>query len=145
MRRRCQPLLLLDAVKQPITESSPEIRHKHKYEMQPSRQPKFESHPLSSSPALPRFEGTILAHSRIETESTFPCRILQRWYSTTRRPVVAVGMSGGVDSSVAALLLKRQVKFLVSPVTLQSMNVVASDNDLESELAAKSHLHSGDM
>lgn len=31
-----------------------------------------------------------------------------------RRPVVAVGMSGGVDSSVAALLLQRQVRDLLS-------------------------------
>lgn len=118
MKRRCQPLLLmLNATKQSITESG--LESQHKYEMQISRQAKFDSNPLLSSPALLRFEGTIWAQSCIGTEVTFPCRFLQRWYSTRRRPVVAVGMSGGVDSSVAALLLKRQVKFLVSLVRLQ--------------------------
>lgn len=116
MRRRRQPLLMLNAMKQTITECGSVIQFK--YEMQPSRQAKFDSNPLLSSPTLPRFEETILAQSCIGTEVTLPCRFLQRWYSTRRRPVVAVGMSGGVDSSVAALLLKRQVKFLVSLVRI---------------------------
>ena len=107
----------MNAMKQSITESGSEIQLK--YEMQPSRQTKFDLNSLSSSPALPTFEGTILAQSCIGTEVTLPCRFLQRWYSTRRRPVVAVGMSGGVDSSVAALLLKRQVKLLVSLVAIE--------------------------
>lgn len=38
-----------------------------------------------------------------------PMRPLRRWLSSSpRRPHVVVGMSGGVDSSVAALLLRRQ-------------------------------------